>query len=337
MFIDYIQKRPVLNFAFQIFIAIVAALSTAVGLNLFLVPGDIFSSGTTGIAQIINYFSDQIPVLGPLLTIGNLFLILNIPIIILSWVKLGKHFTVMTLLVVVLSMLATNAIPVIEVSANPLLNAIMGGAIAGIASGITIKYGMSCGGLDIISLVLSRITGSNVGSLGFAINLLIILASGLLFDWEYALYTLISIYVLSKTIDGIHTSEHRLTAFIVTNQTDDVVNAIYKSIVRGVTILQGQGGYSRDKRDVLMVVINRYEMFSLQNAVKQADDNAFVNIIHSTKVVGHFFTRDQQKAMKWQVKKVEKEQQQDSDDNEGILTSNLDFDQLYEQVPDIED
>ncbi len=336
MFEEYIQERPLVHFIFQLVVALVAAICIGVGLNFFLIPGDIFSSGTSGVAQIINFFADQIPYIGSFLTVGNLFFILNVPIIILSWMKLGRRFTLLTIVVVVLSTFATNLIPVLEITDNPLMNAIMGGVICGIGSGITIKFGMSCGGLDVVSLVLARINGSNVGALGFALNLLIILASGVLFDWEYALYTLISIYVLAKAIDGIHTSEQRHTAFIVTSQTDEVINAIFKAIVRGVTILEGQGGYRRDKRDVLMVVINRYEMYALQQAVKSVDELAFINFMPSTRVVGHFFSRDQQKAMKKQIKVVtDQEPIQDQPDKDQALWSGpMDFDQLYEQLTD---
>ncbi|MGF3066117.1 YitT family protein [Facklamia sp. P12945] len=330
MIIEYIQQRPWLNFLFELTVALTAALCIGIGLKLFLMPGNIFSSGTSGLAQILNYFAVNIPVIGPYMTVGNIYFLFNIPIIILSWVKLGKQFTIWTLIVVFVSSLATNMIPLTVISSNPLLNAIIGGVICGIGSGITIKYGMSCGGLDIITLVISRATDMNVAFIGFAINSLIILASGLLYDWEFALYTLISIYALAKTIDAIHTNEQRLTALVVTNNTDEVVNAIYKSIVRGVTILEGQGGYSRDKRDVLMVVLNRYEMFPLEQAIRQTDPKAFINFIRSNKVVGHFFSRDQQKAMRKQVQ-VDRPLEEESEDF-SFFNLPMEFDQLYDGI-----
>lgn len=340
MIIEYIQARPWLNVLFVLSVAILAALCIGVGLNLFLIPGNIFSSGTSGVAQIINYFAPNIPVIGQFLTVGNLFFIFNAPLVVLSWVKLGRQFTILTLLVVFLSTIATNMIPVTTVSENPLLNAIIGGVICGVGSGVSIKYGMSCGGLDIITLVMARMADMNVAFIGFVINFLIIIASGILYDWEYALYTLISIYALAKTIDGIHTNEQRITAFVVTNNTDDVVNAIYKSIVRGVTILEGQGGYSRDKREVLMVVINRYEMFALQQAVRTSDPAAFINFVRSTKVMGHFFSHDQQVAMKKQVQVVEDQTNSSvssSGTDHGFFQLPLEFDQLYEQVDEDEE
>nr|WP_301538517.1 YitT family protein [Fundicoccus ignavus] len=83
--------------------------------------------------------------------------------------------------------------------------------------------------------------------------------------------------------------------------------SIFNKIVRGATILEGQGGYSKDKRDVVMVVINRYEIHDLQIAVAEADPNAFVNIIQSLKVSGRFLSRDQQKSLRKEVAQIELE------------------------------
>lgn len=298
---QFLQDKPFLYIAFQMFLAVVVSLALAISLNFFLIPGDIFSSGITGIAQIVGFFSEKDPLWGKILSVGNLMFLLNFPLVVVSWFRIGKNFTLLTLLVVVLSSVFINWIPVIQVSENPLLNGIMGGVVAGFGSGVAIRYGLSCGGMDIISILFNRLTGMNVGAIGFAINSLIIMASGLIFDWEFALYTLISIYVLSRMIDTIHTSDQRLTAFVVTDLADEVVDAIFKAIVRGATILDGKGGYSKDKREVIMVVINRYEMHALQLAVRSVDEDAFINIIQSTRVMGHFFTRDEQKDMKKQV------------------------------------
>lgn len=300
----FISERPWANLALQLIVVVFSGLCIGVSLNVFLIPGNIYSGGVTGVAQLITYFTNQ-TALASILTMGNLFFILNIPLLILSYFKLGRSFTVMTLLVVAASSVATNVIPTIGISENPLLNAITGGVISGLAGGLTIKVGMSGGGLDIITIVLSKMFSMNVGVMSFTINLFIIAAAGMLFGWEYALYTLISFYVVSRMMDAIHTNEQRLTVFVVTNKAEEVTNSIFTRIVRGVTVLEGQGGFSKDKRDVLMIVINRYEMHDLQIAIAEADTDAFINIIQSTKVSGRFLTRDQQKAMRKEVKETE--------------------------------
>ncbi|WIK66523.1 YitT family protein [Globicatella sanguinis] len=295
----YLSEHPEANFFFQIFIAVISALIFGLSMKFFLIPGNIFSAGAPGLAQIINYFTRE-TALAAIFTTGNLYFILNIPLIILAYLKLGKEFTVMTLIVVLFSSLATNLFPLTYVSQNPLINAVIGGVLTGLGTGITIKYGMSSGGFDILSLYLSKTFGWDVGMMTLLVNSIIIIGSGLLYNLETAIFTLITIFVTSRMIDAIHTGEQRLTAFIVTNDAAAVTASIRTRLIRGSTIIEARGGYTGDKRDLIMVVINRYELHDLQLAVIESDSKAFVNIIQSTKVLGQFLTKEQQKLMKTQ-------------------------------------
>ena len=108
-------------------------------------------------------------------------------------------------------------------------------------------------------------------------------------------------YVTSRVVNSIHTNEQRLTAFIVTDKEDEVVKSIYGRIHRGITILDGRGGYSKKTRNTLMIVINRYELYDLEMAIGEADIHAFVNIIQSTRVNGNYLNRDQQNKLKQNI------------------------------------
>lgn len=298
----YLSEHPEANFFFQIFIALISALIFGLSMKFFLIPGNIFSAGAPGLAQIINYFTRE-TALAAIFTTGNLYFILNIPLIILAYLKLGKEFTLMTLIVVLFSSLATNLFPLTYVSQNPLINAVIGGVLTGLGTGITIKYGMSSGGFDILSLYLSKTFGWDVGMMTLLVNSIIIIGSGLLYNLETAIFTLITIFVTSRMIDAIHTGEQRLTAFIVTNDAAAVTASIRTRLIRGSTVIEARGGYTGDKRNLIMVVINRYELHDLQLAVLESDSKAFVNIIQSTKVLGQFLTKEQQKLMKSQPTK----------------------------------
>lgn len=293
MFNRFLSENPKANIAFQLFIAVVASIFFGIAMKFFLIPGNIFSSGVSGLSQIINYFTSQTP-LASVLTTGNLFLILNIPILILSITKLGRHFTIMTIVVVVISSIMTNLFPLTHVSDNPLVNAIVGGTFTGVGAGLTIKYGMSGGGFDVLTIFFAKTFGVNVGPMNMLVNSVIVMASGLFYDWETAIFTVITIYVTSVIIDKLHTGEQRLTAFIVTDDAAAVSANIRVRLVRSTTILEARGGYTGQRRDVLMVVINRYEFHDLQLAIAESDPAAFVNIIQSNKVMGQFLTRDQQ-------------------------------------------
>lgn len=296
-----LSQYPALNVVSQFFIILFSALCFAVSLNMFLIPGDIYSGGVTGISQLITYSLDQFTPFGNIIQTGTLNFLLNIPLLILSYMKLGRRFTILTVVVVAIMTGFTLIIPVQQVSSNPLLNGIVAGALNGLGGGLTIKFGMSAGGIDIIALVINRLVQINVGSLSLLINSVVIVGAGVLYSWEFALYTLISMYVTSRVVNSIHTNEQRLTAFIVTDKENEVVKSIYGRIHRGITILDGRGGYSKKTRNTLMIVINRYELYDLEMAIGEADIHAFVNIIQSTRVNGNYLNRDQQNKLKQNI------------------------------------
>lgn len=296
-----LSQYPALNVVSQFIIILFSALCFAVSLNMFLIPGDIYSGGVTGISQLITYSLDQFTPFGNIIQTGTLNFLLNIPLLILSYMKLGRRFTILTVVVVAIMTGFTLIIPVQQVSSNPLLNGIVAGALNGLGGGLTIKFGMSAGGIDIIALVINRLVQINVGSLSLLINSVVIVGAGVLYSWEFALYTLISMYVTSRVVNSIHTNEQRLTAFIVTDKEDEVVKSVYGRIHRGITILDGRGGYSKKTRNTLMIVINRYELYDLEMAIGEADIHAFVNIIQSTRVNGNYLNRDQQNKLKQNI------------------------------------
>jgi uncharacterized membrane-anchored protein YitT (DUF2179 family) len=272
-------------------IAVVAAgsLIGALAMNLFLVPANIYSSGFTGIAQLLSkVLSDHTPIN---VSIGFLLLLLNIPVAILGWKKVGKSFTIYSFLSVVLSSLFLTLIPIKQVSNDILLNAVFGGVIQAVGVGITLKWGASTGGVDIIAMVLSRMKDKPIGPYMLVINGLIIITAGFLYGWEKALYTLVTLYTATRVIDAIHTRHAKLTAMIITKKADEMKIAIQERLVRGITILPARGAFSNESREMLMVVITRYELYDLERILKEVDPNAFTNIIQTTNIYG-FFRRE---------------------------------------------
>jgi uncharacterized membrane-anchored protein YitT (DUF2179 family) len=274
----------------KIFIIIMGALLGAVGLNLFLIPANIYASGFTGIAQLIaSLVQDYTPFY---ISTGILLFILNIPVTILGWRNVGKAFTVYSFLSVALTTLFLELIPVYSLSEDILLNAVFGGVIAAIGIGITLKWGASTGGVDIIAMVLSRMKDRPVGSYIFILNGIIIIAAGLLYGWEKALYTLVALYVSTRVIDAIHTRHEKLTAMIITKKGEELKSAIHSKLVRGITIVPAKGGFTNTSKEMLIIVITRYELYDLERIIKEVDPNAFTNIVQSTGIFG-FFRKDQ--------------------------------------------
>ena len=270
----------------KIAIVITGAFLTALAMNLFLIPANVYSSGFTGIAQLISkILSDYTPIH---LSIGLLLVLLNIPVAILGWKKVGKSFTIYSIISVALSSIFIDLIPVKQMSHDILLNAVFGGVILAVGVGITLKWGASTGGLDIIALVLSRSKDKPIGPYMFALNGVIIVTAGFVYGWEKALYTLVFLYASTRVVDAIHTSHAKLTAFIITKKAEEMKKAIHAKLVRGITMIPAKGAFSNETRDMLMIVITRYELFDLERVIHEVDPNAFTNIVQTTGVYGFF-------------------------------------------------
>ena len=267
-------------------VVIFGALLNALSMNLFLRPANVYSSGFTGIAQLL---SKILTVFTPLtVSMGYLLLLLNIPVAILGWKKVGKSFTFYSFLSVIFSSLFLELIPLKAVSHDILLNAVFGGVILAVGVGLTLKWGASTGGVDIIALVLSKLKDKPIGTYLFIMNAIIILTAGYLFGWEKALYTLVTLYTSTRVIDAIHTRHEKLTAMIITKKSDELKKAIQAKLVRGITTVPAKGAYTNETKDMMVIVITRYELFELERIIKELDPKAFTNIVHTASVVGLF-------------------------------------------------
>lgn len=270
----------------KLFVVVIGGLLNAIGMNLFLIPANVYTSGFAGAAQLISkVVSDYTPYA---ISTGLLFFLFNIPVAILGWKKVGKSFTFYSFLSVVFMSLFLELIPVRPLSEDILLNAVFGGVIAAAGTGWTLKWGASTGGLEIIALVLSRVKDRSVGTYIFALNSIIILTAGYMYGWEKALYTLVTLYVTRRVIDAIHTRHQKLTALIITTKGEEMKQAITSEMIRGITVIPAKGAFFNEDKDMLMIVITRYELFDLKQIIKQVDPKAFTNIMQTTEVVGFF-------------------------------------------------
>ncbi|MDT2785429.1 YitT family protein [Enterococcus asini] len=277
----------------RIGVVIICALTSAMSLNFFLIPAKVMSAGMNGVAQIIVALGAEH--LGLHLSTGLFIFLLNIPVFALGFWKLGKDATIWSFVNVVAISLVTMIFPQGAVTDNILMNSLMGGVIVGIGAGMALKMGFTTGGMDILSLVLSKTTGNTVGKYMFILNGLIVVVAGFIFSWESALYTIICIYVMSYVVDMIHTSHQKLTVLIVTTKPDEVGKSISQRVFRGMTLLPSIGGYSGVESKTIMMVITRYELYDLEQAVLEADENAFVNMLATQSIIGRFATQDEQR------------------------------------------
>lgn len=271
----------------KLVVVIIGAFLNAFAMNCFLIPANIYSSGFAGLAQLLaNIITDFTPFVA---TTGILLAILNIPVIILAWKKVGRSFTYFSFLSVGIMTFFLEVLPVKPIfSDDILLNAVFGGLIAAVGIGMTLKFGGSTGGLDIIALVLSRSKGKPVGTYFLLFNAIIVITAGQLYGMEKALYTLINLYVTTRVIDSVHTSHVKLTAMIITTKGEEMSKQIHSQLVRGITKMDATGAFTNQDKDVLMIVLSRYELYDLERIIKKVDPKAFTNVVQTVDVLGEF-------------------------------------------------
>ena len=259
---------------------ILGSIIVALSFNLFLIPHKILSSGISGIAIIIG-------ILTPFNT-GLVNFLLNLPILILGYIGLGKRLIGYTIISVITLSAALYVIPVHAVATDALLSSIFGGVIAGAGVGLVFNCYGSTGGFDVIGMLLSRKKDIQLGGFLIVLNAFVIIISGFFFDWDTALNSLLSIFVTGKVIDTIHTKHRKVTLMIVTSQAEQMKEKLLSSLVRGITLLDGEGAYSNEKKRVLMTVISREELAGMKTMISEIDPQAFVNITETVEVLGLF-------------------------------------------------
>lgn len=268
--------------------ALIYALCVSVAVNVFWNPGKIYGSGITGLAQLISTISQHwLP-----FTIGVpvLYATLNLPLLILSWKKIGHEFTFYTIVAVILSTVFLHIIPPVEVKFDPIICAIFGGLFNGVGTGLALKNEMSTGGLDIISIVLRKKLGKSVGTINIAFNILVVLGAGCLFGWVQALYTILSIFVNGRVIDSLYTRNQKLQVIIVTSHPDKVITEIQNEMRRGITIVHDvEGAYQHSSKTMLFTVISQYELPLFRQALQDSDPYAFVSMTEAKLIMGRFY------------------------------------------------
>lgn len=270
----------------RILVVILGSLLLAISLNFFLIGANVYASGFTGAAQLISsilsdFFAFE-------MSTGILLLVLNVPVLILGWFKVGRGFTVYSIISVAFTTLFLELLPVISLTDDIILNAVVGGVIGGAAVGIVLKLGASTGGMDIVAMILSRMRDKPIGTYFLILNGIIIAAAGFLYEPENALYTMLTLYITTVVIDAIHTRHEKVTAMIVTHKAEELQRAIHEKMVRGITILPAKGAYTGADVNMLYLVITRYELYDLETIISEVDPNAFTNIIQTAGIFGFF-------------------------------------------------
>ncbi len=259
----------------------------AISLRVFLIPAKLASGGVSGLSQIINNFTGW--------PIGLMVLIGNIPLFIMGWEFLGgRRFAARTVIAIltfsVLIDIPLSLLPANGITKDIVLNALYGGVVSGIGFGLVYRGRGTSGGSDILARILSSWRGIPVTQSYLITDAVVIFLAGIAFSWENALYALVMLYVSGIAAESISQGSNILrTGLIITASPDPIINEIFTRLRRGVTIMDGRGGYSGEEKSILLCVVTRAEIPHLKALTRELDPKAFLIIGQAHEVRGEGF------------------------------------------------
>ncbi len=272
--------------------AIFAYLQIAIGsfiggmaYPLFLTPSGIAPGGLTGVGIIFNHLLGW--------PVGTVSLVLNVPLFLLSYKRMGPVFAFRSLVAMVLFSLMIDILPFPPMTDDSLLATLFGGILLGIGLGLIMRGGATTGGTDMLArLIHRRVSFISVGLTLFMLDSIVVCAAGVFIGVNEALYAIINCYVSSKIIDMVLIG---LTAdkacFIISQAWEKIAQRIMHEMERGATLLDGRGGWSGQSRPVIMCVVSRSELGTLKKVVEEEDQTAFMFVTEAFEALGEGFSR----------------------------------------------
>lgn len=275
---DFVSAFP--QIAWNLGLIALGSALCAMGVNGILVPRQFLSGGFTGLALVIHYSF-------PVLPLGAIYFVLNIPNFAFGWKFVGRRFFLYSVAGMFIFSAAIQTIHFSLPVYDEILSALLAGIIVGVGSGIILKSLGSAGGTDILSVILLKLFSIRIGTTILSFNAVILVASALLFSLEKALYTLIYLYITSSMVNLVVTGlSQRKAIYIISRKWKEISQRIMEEIDRGVTIIRGQGGFSGQEQQIIYTVITFRELSRLKQLVKREDPEAFVVVSETLEVMG---------------------------------------------------
>lgn len=266
----------------------VGIIIMCIALYFFLIPADLAVGGLSGLAMVVQAHFPNFPISG-------ILLVMNIILLTISFIIIGKEFGAST---IYSSLLMSGVFFVFEklfpnpgVSRDIIINLVYGIFIQGIGMAIVFFQNSSTGGTDIVAKIINHYTYIDIGKALFLSDCIIVLLAAITFGIEKGLYALLGILMNSFIIDGmIAKMSSKMNLMIMTSKVDEVNDYIIKKIDRGTTLFKAEGGFTEIDKYVINTVCNRKQYYEIKKFVTGVDDKAFITVTQLNDVVGNGFT-----------------------------------------------
>ena len=269
----------------ECFIVSIACIIMAFNTNYFYLGNKLAQGGVSGLSLIIHYITE--------IDISYIYFALNIPLIIVAYIFIGKDFVFKTLfatiiLTIFLKVFGSFRGPIDDI----LMASIFGGGINGIAIGIIFYAGGSSGGTDIIAKIINQHYGVAIGKVLLTIDFIILSMVAFIFGKVIFMYTLISLLVSSKMIDIIQEGIYSAKGVtIITNRVEELRKKIMEDTGRGITLINAKGAYTQKEIGMLYCVVGKYQLMKVKSIVKEIDPMAFMIVSQVHEVIGKGFLK----------------------------------------------
>lgn len=277
------KKEGRLHLIFRFIFMMLGATMAAASIELFLVPNSIIDGGIIGISLILNFITG--------IPFGILILVINLPFLFFGYKYIGKNFFISsTFAIIALALIEAPLKSIGPFVTDPLLAAVFGGLLLGAGVGIVIRNGGALDGTEILGILLTKKIPFSVGEFVMFFNIFIFGWAGFVLGWEHAMYSILTYYIASKTIDAvIQGLDETKAVIVISDEFEEMGNAISHRLGRSITNLKGYGGYSAQEKDVIYVVVTRLEITKLKTIIYETDPKAFVTIMAAQEVHGGQF------------------------------------------------
>ncbi|MGD8263152.1 MAG: YitT family protein [Desulfobacterales bacterium] len=274
------DKNSIWSVFYNLLLIFAGSVICAVAIKGILVPKQFLAGGVTGLALLIHYVL-------PMLPVGVIYFLLNIPLFAVGWLFVGRRFFLYSIAgVLIFSAAMLLPFPIIQIQ-DMILAALAAGIITGIGSGIILKSLGSAGGLDILSVILFKKYSLRPGTFTLAFNAVLIGSAAFRIPLEMILYTLIYLYVTTHFFNLVLVGlSQRKSIMIISSRWREISREIIDHLQRGVTVVRGEGGYTGQELHILYSVITFAELSRFKAMIRKIDPDAFVVVAETLEVMG---------------------------------------------------
>jgi len=261
----------------------------ALNIKSFVRTGGLYPGGATGLTLLIQrsfelFFQIDLPY-----TLINI--LLNLVPIYIGFRFIGKKFTLFSCITIMLTNILTDIIPSFAITYDTLLISIFGGIINGLAVSMCLLENATTGGTDFIGIFLSERNGIDSFNIILGFNVIILALAGVLFGWDKALYSIIFQFASTQVLHMLYKQYQQHTLLVVTHMPMEVYNAITSTSNHSATMINGEGAFEHQKCKIVYSVVSQAECKPIIQAIKAVDPAAFINVIKTDQLSGHFYQK----------------------------------------------